>query len=151
MIARALCIAERETRTYPGIYPSFASCVFFGTPFLGAPVADIAKEWIELNKAKKDAIDSELIELLKPNNPWLKENKESFLRSVTKLDKRVELICFYERLETEWNDIIEKLAKKGFPLASAKKLEGEVISPSHWCNMVEKLLTRDISRPTESL
>ena len=108
------------------MFGSISSCVFFGTPFAGAPVADIAKEWIELNKAKKNAIDTELIDLLKPNNPWLGEIKDSFLRSVMRLDKRVEILCFYEQLETAWGDIIGKLAKKGFPLESAKKLEGKV-------------------------
>lgn len=104
------------------MYECISGCLFFGTPFDGAPVADIAKEWTTINERLGTAINSKLIDLLTPQNEALRELKHDFVRSVNKLGQKVEVHCFWERKETHWEAIMKKLASQEFPSSSLEKL-----------------------------
>lgn len=110
------------------MYEAISGCLFFGTPFNGAPVADIAKEWGTINERLGKAIDSQLITLLQPGNETLKELRDEFVRSVNKLGQKVRVHCFWERRKTHWEDLIAKLASQEFPASSLGKLELDVYS-----------------------
>ncbi|KAJ8111792.1 hypothetical protein ONZ43_g5537 [Nemania bipapillata] len=115
VIAKALCLAEREPTRYPGIFESIAGCLFFGTPFNGAPVAEIAHYWAKLNEGSGVAVNSQLLDLLKPDNESLRDLKRDFVKACNKLAQKVELFCFYEQQETSWDRVISKLANQEFP------------------------------------
>ncbi|TRX88593.1 hypothetical protein FHL15_010544 [Xylaria flabelliformis] len=100
VIAKAICLAERETSEYPDIYESIAGCVFFGTPFKGADVAKIADYWAKLNKESGIVVNSQLVELLKLENDDLRELKGDFVKTSGKLATKVELFCFYKQQPT---------------------------------------------------
>lgn len=119
-------VAEARRHDYPDMYEAISGCIFFGTPFDGAPVADIAKEWATINERLGKAIDSRLITLLQPGNEALKELKDDFVRSVNKLGQKIRVHCFWERKKTYWEDIIGKLAKEDFPASSLGKLALDV-------------------------
>jgi hypothetical protein len=128
VIAKALCLAERDSEQWPDTYESITSCVFFGTPFNGTPVADIAIHWA---KAKEQsgigiAVDSQLLDLLRPGNESLRELKRDFIRASGKLAHRVQLYCFYEMELTNWDEIISKLTSENFPPELVEKLNSQV-------------------------
>ncbi|PSR84430.1 hypothetical protein BD289DRAFT_261278 [Coniella lustricola] len=126
VIARAMVVAETQSQDYPNIYEAISGCIFFGTPFNGAPVADIAKEWVTINKRLGKALDSHFITLLQPGNEALRELKNDFTRSVNKLGQKVPVHCFWERKETHWEELISKLMAQDFPPSSLGKLSLEV-------------------------
>ncbi|KAK3349711.1 ankyrin repeat-containing domain protein [Lasiosphaeria hispida] len=121
--AKVLLVAEQRRDTYPDMYESIVGVLTFGTPFDGAPVADIASEWAKVNESRGTAIDSKLLDLLKPGNEGLRELKHEFARSVGKLGQKVEVHCFYEELQTHWEDVINKLTSTDFPVTSLSKLK----------------------------
>lgn len=123
MAARVLSLAEQNRENYPSMYESIVGILTFGTPFGGAPVADIAAEWAKIHEATGTAISSRLLDLLTPGNESLRELKHEFARSIPKLTPKVDVHCFYERNETSWEDIIAKLANTDFPLATLNKLK----------------------------
>ncbi|KAI0904424.1 ankyrin repeat-containing domain protein [Ustulina deusta] len=106
VIAKALCLAERQTSLYPDMYECIAGCVFFGTPFNGAPVAEIADYWAKINEKSGIAVNSQLLELLKPGNDSLRELKRDFMM-------------------TNWDDLIQKLASQEFPPDLLSKLDSK--------------------------
>ncbi|KAK0631581.1 ankyrin repeat-containing domain protein [Immersiella caudata] len=120
--AKVLTMTEICRDKYPNMYEGIVGVFTFGTPFGGAPVAEIASEWIKLNRATGLAVDSKLVDLMKPGSEWLRELRKEFVRSAGKLGQKVDLHCFWERLPTEWDDIIEKLAGTAFPQASLNRL-----------------------------
>ncbi|KAK3687468.1 ankyrin repeat-containing domain protein [Podospora appendiculata] len=122
VIAKALIIAEQQRDIYPNIYECISGCVFFGTPFSGAPVADIARMWTAINEKLGIAVDSKLIDLLVPGNEALRELKHDFVRSANKLSQKVEIHCFWERRETHWEALVAKLASQDFPRDALGKL-----------------------------
>lgn len=126
VIAKALCLAERQTSLYPDMYECIAGCVFFGTPFNGAPVAEIADYWAKINEKSGIAVNSQLLELLKPGNDSLRELKRDFVEASGKLMQKVELLCFYEQMMTNWDDLIQKLASQEFPPDLLSKLDSKV-------------------------
>ncbi|KAK0704077.1 hypothetical protein B0T26DRAFT_681683 [Lasiosphaeria miniovina] len=121
--AKVLLLAEQRRDIYPDMYESIVACLTFGTPFDGAPVADIATEWTKINEALGTAISSKLLDLLTPGNESLRELKHEFVRSAGKLGQKVEIHCFYEELQTHWEPIISKLASTDFPSQSLSKLK----------------------------
>lgn len=123
---QAMVLAETQRYDYPEIYEAIAGCIFFGTPFDGAPVADIAKEWVTINERLGKAINSQLITLLQPGNEALKELKNDFVRSVNKLGQKVPVHCFWERSPTHWEDLVAKLTSQDFPRSSLGKLSLQV-------------------------
>ncbi|KAI0864686.1 hypothetical protein F4860DRAFT_377072 [Xylaria cubensis] len=125
VIVKALCLAERETSQYLDIYESIAGCIFFGTPFKGADVAKIADYWAKLNEESGIAVNSQLLELLKPENDGLRELRGDFVKASGKLATKVELFCFYEQQPTSWDKIIAKLASQEFPPNLLSKLSGK--------------------------
>ncbi|KAF3764164.1 hypothetical protein M406DRAFT_277649, partial [Cryphonectria parasitica EP155] len=122
VVAKALITAETQGQKYPDMYEAISGCLFFGTPFNGAPVADIAKEWATINERLGRAINSQLITLLQPGNEQLKELKDDFVRSVNKLGQKVRVHCFWEQKDTHWEQLIAKLASQEFPPSSLGKL-----------------------------
>lgn len=104
------------------MYEAISGCVFFGTPFNGAPVADIAHQWAAINERLGKAIDSQLITLLQPGNDTLKELKDEFVRSVNKLGQKIQVHCFWEKRDTGWEPLIAKLASQEFPASLIAKL-----------------------------
>ncbi len=126
MAAKVLSMAEQRRDDYPDMYESIVGVLTFGTPFNGAPVADIASEWAKVNETLGTAIDSKLLDLLIPGNEMLRDLKNDFVRSAGKLGQRVEIHCFYEELQTHWEPIISKLSSTDFPSASLNKLNLKV-------------------------
>ncbi|KAH7324347.1 ankyrin repeat-containing domain protein [Stachybotrys elegans] len=122
LIAKALCIADESRQRYPDMYESFAGCLFFGTPFNGTPVAEIAVEWSKIHEESGKAIQSTLLPLLEEGNENLRDLKRAFLTSAGKLAQKVNLHCFYEELQTNWDNIINKLANQEFPENLLSKL-----------------------------
>ncbi|KAM7213105.1 hypothetical protein V8F06_011528 [Rhypophila decipiens] len=121
--AKVLALAEQHRTSFPNIYESIVGCVTFGTPFDGAPVADIAQQWAQINEKLGTSINSKLLDLLKPGNEALRELKNEFVRYIKKLTPNVELYCFYEQKETKWDDVVAKLASTDFPPESLAKLQ----------------------------
>ncbi|KAK3324113.1 ankyrin repeat-containing domain protein [Cercophora scortea] len=126
VIAKALIIAEQQREIYPNIYECISGCVFFGTPFSGAPIADIAKMWTTINEKIGLAVDSKLVDLLVPGNEALRELKHDFVRSANKLPQKVEIHCFWEQRETHWEALVAKLASQDFPRDALGKLNLQV-------------------------
>ena len=120
--ARALPLAEQHRKDYPQLYESIVGCVTFGTPFDGAPVAEIAQKWAQLNETLGTSINSKLLDLLNPGNESLRDLKNEFVHYTNKLAQRVELHCFYEQKQTSWEQIISKLASTDFPAETLAKL-----------------------------
>ncbi|KAL4409756.1 hypothetical protein CABS03_09595 [Colletotrichum abscissum] len=77
--------------------PETSGCFFFGTPFNGAPVAEVAEHWAKMQVKENTgkAVDSQLLTLLKPGNESLRELKRGFVHSVGKLSQKVEVHCFF--------------------------------------------------------
>ncbi|KAM7194684.1 hypothetical protein V8F20_007876 [Naviculisporaceae sp. PSN 640] len=121
--AKLLILAEQHRTSFPHVYESIVGCVTFGTPFDGAPVADIAQQWTEINLKLGKSVDSKLLDLLKPGNEALRELKNDFVRYVRKLTPNVELYCFYEQNVTRWDDVVAKLTSTDFPPESLAKLQ----------------------------
>lgn len=98
------------------MYEAISGCLFFGTPFNGAPVADIAHQWAEINSRLGRANNSELIKHMQPSNGALKDLKGDFVRSANKLGHKVQMHCYWERRETPWDEALPKLANlESFP------------------------------------
>ncbi|KAK1531740.1 hypothetical protein CPAR01_11389 [Colletotrichum paranaense] len=127
VIAKALCLAESERLHYPDMYESITGCLFFGTPFNGAPVAEVAEHWAKMQVKENTgkAVDSQLLILLKPGNESLRELKRGFVHSGGKLSQKVEVHCFFEELNTNWTDIIQKLTSENFPEDMLDKLRSK--------------------------
>ncbi|KAK1476307.1 hypothetical protein CTAM01_15497 [Colletotrichum tamarilloi] len=127
VIAKALCLAESERLHYPDMYESITGCLFFGTPFNGAPVAEVAEHWAKMQVKENTgkAVDSQLLTLLKPGNESLRELKRGFVHSVGKLSQKVEVHCFFEELNTNWTGIIQKLTSENFPEEMLDKLRSK--------------------------
>lgn len=121
--AKVLALAEQHRTSFPNIYESIVGCVTFGTPFDGAPVADIAQQWAQINEKLGTSINSKLLDLLKPGNEALRELKNEFVRYIKKLTPNVELYCFFEQKETKWDDVVAKLTSTDFPRESLAKLQ----------------------------
>ena len=124
--AKVLTMTEVLRDIYPNMYESIVGILTFGTPFGGAPVAEIARERVKMNKAAGLAVESKLLELMKPGSEWLRELRKEFVRSAGKLGQKVELHCFWERLPTPWDAIIDKLSGTAFPDASLNRLRLDV-------------------------
>lgn len=123
MAAKVLTLAEQRRDKFPDVYEGIVGILTFGTPFGGAPVADIATEWTKLNEHTGKAITSKLLDLLTPGNENLRDLKHDFVRSAMKLDQKVDLHCFWEQNETRWDKVMEKLAPTDFPISTLEKLK----------------------------
>lgn len=146
VIAKALCLADHDRQTYPDMYESISGCLFFGTPFNGAPVADVAAYWAKINEQFGKSINSSLLALLTPGNETLRELKRDFIRSAGKLSQKVELHCFYEEKLTEWDNIIAKLTGQNFPKELLEKLSQKVCHAKKLSSQ-SQVLTRIIGVP----
>lgn len=104
VIAKAITLMASLGRdSFPSMFEATGSCVFFGTPFGGA----IAAAWASMyayaaDKINKSAQPSKLLDLMSPGNEELRTLKHDFMRLVNKLDKKINVVCFYEEKPTDW-------------------------------------------------
>jgi hypothetical protein len=104
VIAKAITIAGSRQDRFPYLFEAVAGCIFFGTPFSGAPAAAVASLFAKIGEKFDHATSSKLLELMKPEDAAdsLRELKNDFVRLVGKLSQKIELYCFYEERETNF-------------------------------------------------
>lgn len=103
VIAKAVTIAEKGQDVSTAIFPSIAGCIFFGTPFAGAPAAALASTIASIGEKFDRTVASSLLNLMKPGDESLRELTSEFVRLATnKLSQDIQLYCFYEEQETNF-------------------------------------------------
>ncbi|OJD32171.1 multiple ankyrin repeats single kh domain-containing protein [Diplodia corticola] len=121
VIAKAVCIAGFHTSDYPNVFEAICGCVFFGTPFDGAEVANVAAMYAstaELLSPNGHAQASALLDVMKPGNQYLQGLKKDFLRLVRKLAGNIQIACLWEVFETDFPEMVgmrdNKIVRKVF-------------------------------------
>lgn len=107
VIAKAVVIADSRRDLFPSMFEAVTGCIFFGTPFDGAPSAALASLWAVVGEKIDQTIPSKLLDLMKPGNESLRELKNDFVRLVGKLSQKIELFCFWEQHETDYTKLID--------------------------------------------
>jgi hypothetical protein len=89
---------------FPQIFERISGCIFFGTPFKGAPVAAIAAFLVEQAKGlgrEKDYYDT-CLTFMKPESEELKQLRDEFLYLAQRLEPAIQLHCVYETVGTDY-------------------------------------------------
>ncbi len=92
---KAVVTAESRRDSFPLMFETIAGCLFFGTPFNGAPAAAAAAMLSQMGEKVEQATSSKLLDLMKPGDESLNELRNEFVRLAGKLTPKVELFCFY--------------------------------------------------------
>lgn len=113
VIAKAVTMAETEKSRFPTIIESIGGCVFFGTPFGGADVANFAHVFSNIMEKVKNGYNSKLVDMMRPGDQYLGELRRNFARIAAR-DAPMGIYCFWEEQDTP-------LAKKyGLSLVTTK-------------------------------
>jgi hypothetical protein len=102
VIAKAVCLAESRRDIFPLMFETIAGCLFFGSPFLGAPVAAAAMMFAQLGQRVDKTTASKLLDLMKPGDEGLNELRNDFVRLTGKVTPKIELFCFWEEQPTDF-------------------------------------------------
>jgi hypothetical protein len=99
---QAVALADSRHDIFPRMFESIAGCIFFGSPFSGAPVAACASMLAQLGQRFDQTTSSKLLDLMKPGEESLEVLKNDFMRLVGKLNQKIELYCFWEEQPTDF-------------------------------------------------
>lgn len=106
VIAKAIALADRHRGEYPFMFEAITTTIFFGTPFKGADIASAAVMFSRLaENSGFGAVASKLLEDLTPGNSYLKSIREEFATLITKLDQKIDVLCFYEQEPTDFAEM----------------------------------------------
>lgn len=78
VIAKAVTLADHRRDKFPIMFEAIAGAIFFGTPFLGAPVASAAAMYAYLAEKIGQATSSKLLDLMKEGDEGLRELRHEF-------------------------------------------------------------------------
>jgi hypothetical protein len=123
VVAKAVVLADSRRDLFPQMFEAMAGCLFFGTPFGGAPVAAIAAMFAHIGERIDQTTSSKLLDLMKPGDEGLNELRNDFVRLSGKVTPRIELCCVWEMQPTDFASMAGFSALSGlFKLAVPKKL-----------------------------
>jgi hypothetical protein len=118
IIAKAIALMESRRDLYKKMLESTAGCIFFGTPFLGAEVAATAQMFASQGEMLGMAVNSSLLDFMKPESKMLEELMETFHRLVTRTGPDIGIHCFWEQYDTKASDVAKKMIGFNlFPMA----------------------------------
>ncbi|KAL7953358.1 hypothetical protein V8C34DRAFT_321248 [Trichoderma compactum] len=101
VVAKAITIADSRRDLFPIMFEATTACIFFGTPFSGAPVAAVAAMYAHFAEKVDVAFSSKLLDLMKPGDEELRQLKHDFMRLVGKINPKIDLFCFWEEHPTD--------------------------------------------------
>ncbi|KAK6835123.1 hypothetical protein PG987_009817 [Apiospora arundinis] len=104
VVAKAVTLADSHRNRYSTMFEAIAAAIFFGTPFKGADSALLASTYASLSGRVGLAVPSELLDLMKPGNPQLRELVDDFTRLV---GKSIEITCFFEERNTDLSSLMK--------------------------------------------
>ncbi|KAK0757534.1 hypothetical protein N5P37_010261 [Trichoderma harzianum] len=105
VVAKAITIADSRRDLFPIMFEAITACIFFGTPFSGAPVAAVAAMYAHFAEKVDVAFSSKLLELMKPGDEELRQLKHDFMRLVGKINPKIDLFCFWEEHPTDFSQM----------------------------------------------
>lgn len=110
MIAKAIVLASIDVGTSRDIFNTTTGCVFFGTPFRGAPIFSSIKTYVSAaEKQNKGVIGSPLLDLLQPDNRELSQLRIDFTRLATTNNQTISCHCFWEQRESDITKLLNMI------------------------------------------
>ncbi|KAL7807892.1 ankyrin repeat-containing domain protein [Trichoderma aethiopicum] len=103
VVAKAITLADSRRDLFPIMFEATTACIFFGTPFGGAPVASVAAMYAHFAEKVDVAFSSKLLELMKPGDEELRQLTHDFMRLAGKINPKIELFCFWEEHPTDFS------------------------------------------------
>ncbi|OTA01082.1 hypothetical-protein [Trichoderma parareesei] len=103
VVAKAITLADSRRDLFPIMFEATTACIFFGTPFGGAPVASVAAMYAHFAEKVDVAFSSKLLELMKPGDEELRQLTHDFMRLAGKISPKIELFCFWEEHPTDFS------------------------------------------------
>ncbi|KAL6697088.1 hypothetical protein J3F84DRAFT_406782 [Trichoderma pleuroticola] len=105
VVAKAITLADSRRDLFPIMFEATTACIFFGTPFSGAPVAAVAAMYAHFAEKVDVAFSSKLLDLMKPGDEELRQLKHEFMRLVGKINPKIDLFCFWEEHPTDFSQM----------------------------------------------
>ncbi|KAL7940787.1 hypothetical protein V8C42DRAFT_336550 [Trichoderma barbatum] len=105
VVAKAITLVDSRRDLFPIMFEATTACIFFGTPFSGAPVAAVAAMYAYFAEKVDVAFSSKLLDLMKPGDEELRQLRHDFMRLVGKINPKIELFCFWEEHPTDFSQM----------------------------------------------
>ncbi|KAL7910598.1 ankyrin repeat-containing domain protein [Trichoderma velutinum] len=105
VVAKAITLADSRRDLFPIMFEATTACIFFGTPFSGAPVAAVAAMYAYFAEKVDVAFSSKLLDLMKPGDEELRQLTHDFMRLVGKINPKIDLFCFWEEHPTDFSQM----------------------------------------------
>ncbi|KAL6856814.1 ankyrin repeat-containing domain protein [Trichoderma novae-zelandiae] len=128
VVAKAITLADSRRDLFPITFEATTACIFFGTPFGGAPVASVAAMYAHFAEKVDVAFSSKLLELMKPGDEELRQLTHEFMRLAGKISPKIDLFCFWEEHPTDFSKMAGLPTLFGLTKALIPKQYAEFVS-----------------------
>lgn len=137
-----MCLANAEPEKYAKVYKNVTSCIFFGTPFYGARVAQLAINFCDFKHLFRtddnggEVYYDALLRFMTWKNLELLKLTTEFMTLARSMQPEITLFCFWELKSLNWrNKAAEFLGLKRYvpswALAEVKNAPKEVRFSQH--------------------
>ncbi|RFU76297.1 multiple ankyrin repeats single kh domain-containing [Trichoderma arundinaceum] len=128
VVAKAITLADSRRDLFPIMFEATTACIFFGTPFSGAPIAAAAAMYAYFAEKVDMAFSSKLLDLMKPGDEELRQLTHDFMRLAGKISPKIELFCFWEEHPTDFSQIAGLPNLFGFAKSFVPKQYAEFVN-----------------------
>ncbi|KAI0881635.1 ankyrin repeat-containing domain protein [Annulohypoxylon maeteangense] len=108
VVAKTVSLAAHHYDKYPNIFEATSGCIFFGTPFGGAPASSVAAMYASVAGWIDGTEPSALLQIMQPDSEYLRELKKDFLHLVIKLKDKIQVFCFWEKNPTDFAKVAKQ-------------------------------------------
>lgn len=112
VIAKAITLMHQLASEFPKMLEATAGCIFFGSPFNGASAASVAGMVANIAEKFGSAVQSQLLDMMKPGDTNLEELRTEFFRLTTKGPHAIELFSFWEEHDADVAQMLGDLVAK---------------------------------------